>query len=219
MPYEGGAAYPPECKQRCSLWVLCVQAHLAASPCTGSDIVSGHMCPFLKERRVPPCRLLAGACSPVDGAPGQLRESVFPTLVAWLEGIGPSVEEGCGWPYWRIPQNPWPITLSAEALVVSAELLRCAASNPQLYAAASVHGAIEVGDLRLVGLVLEAFPQSVLLPEAQGSTELSGFVGCACNQLQDRLVELDSSCGSPSEESELESESESPPDKVRCGEA
>lgn len=111
-------------------------------------------------------------------------------------------------------QRRWPVALSAEALGVSAELLHCAAPTPQLGGASYLLGAIAIGDLRLVGLVMEAFPQSVLVPEGQGSTELSSAVGCACHLLCERMTELNF-YDPPYDESESESES----DKVSCGEA
>lgn len=77
--------------------------------------------------------------------------------------------------------------LAAEALAVSAELLRCAAPAPRLRGARHMLKAMRTGDLRLVGLVLEAFPDSLLRPNPEDSAECLSAVGVACNTLYGEL--------------------------------
>lgn len=78
------------------------------------------------------------------------------------------------------------MALTAEALAVSGELLRCASPTLQARGPDHLDAAILIGDLRLVALVLDLFPESA---HSAGSTVFSGAVGWACRVLCDELPE------------------------------
>lgn len=119
------------------------------------------------------CRLLSGASSPIDADPGH-GEGLAAASMPWLEGfIARGEPGGCR----------WPVVLSAEALAVSAQLLHCDAATSQQRARAYMMRAVVIGDLRLVGLVLQAFPGALLESEWQGTSDVSSAVAWACHNL------------------------------------